>query len=120
MNKLSEQPILRDIKGKILEKHQIIKILNSNLKSQMGVIESTGDNLYISAPDGKYGYIDFTWENWNTEVEIIGTIQENPELLTQLSQNTISPTFFQILNSKTKLFSPEPEDAAELSKAFTK
>ena len=75
---------LKDINGKILKKDQIVKILNPNLKSKMGVIESTGDNLYISVSDEKYGCMDFNWENWNTEVEIIGDIQKNPELTSQL------------------------------------
>ncbi len=78
--------VIKDIKGKTLKKDQVVKILNKSIKakSTKGFIESTSNNdLYISIPDEKYGSMDFTWKNWNKEVEIIGDIHNNPKLLNQ-------------------------------------
>ena len=105
MNKSAEQTSLRDIKGKILKKDQIVRILKKPIKTRfsIGTIESTPNNkLYVSIVNETDNSIDLTWKNWNKEVEIIGTLQKNFELISQLFENTISPFFFQILKSKNK------------------
>ena len=85
MAKSPNIPVLKDINGKILKKNQVVKMLKPNPRYKMGIIDATGTTLWISVPNEKYGCMDFTWKNWNTEVEIIGDIQENPELISQVS-----------------------------------
>jgi uncharacterized phage protein (TIGR01671 family) len=71
----------RDRNGKEIREGDVVRI--DGWKKLLGIIEYQAPHFMISLQNVRYGSSAVTWQNWQEDVEVIGTIYEHPDLISK-------------------------------------
>jgi len=72
---------LNDRKGKEIREGDVV--IMEGWKGLLGIVEYQEPHFWVSVHNEKYGAADLIWINWHEEVEVIGNIYDQPELISK-------------------------------------